>query len=156
MDQSNQSKSTLIRGLIIGVVSIILLLGVFQLGIMVGSHKARFNCDWGERYGAMLGMPFQGQGHFGEPPPLGMLDPNGAFGSVVSNDGKHLVLKSKDGAEKTIVITPTTEIRKGRDIVKATDITDKDEVVVFGSPTSTGQIEAKLIRVFDVFKRRLK
>lgn len=156
MDQSNKSKSTLIRGLIIGIVSIIFLLGVFQLGIMVGSHKARFNCDWGERYGTMLGMPFQGQGRFGQPPPPGMLDPNGAFGSVVSNNGQQLVMKSKDGAEKTIVITPTTEIRKGRDTVKAMDITDKDEVVVFGSPTSTGQIEAKLIRVFDVLERGQK
>lgn len=156
MDQSNKSKSTLIRGLIIGIVSIIFLLGVFQLGIMVGSHKARFNCDWGERYGTMLGMPFQGQGRFGQPPPPGMLDPNGAFGSVVSNNGQQLVMKSKDGAEKTIVITPTTEIRKGRDKVKATDITDKDEVVVFGSPTSTGQIEAKLIRVFDILERGQK
>ncbi|MDD5726606.1 MAG: hypothetical protein PHC53_04370 [Patescibacteria group bacterium] len=156
MDQTNQKKSPLISGLIIGVVSIIFLLGVFQLGIMVGSHKARFNCDWGERYGTMLGMPFQGQGRFGQPPPPGMLDPNGAFGSVVSNNGQQLVMKSKDGAEKTIVITPTTEIRKGRDTVKATDITDKDEVVVFGSPTSTGQIEAKLIRVFDVLERGQK
>jgi len=156
MDQTNQKKSPLISGLIIGIVSIIFLLGVFQLGIMVGSHKARFNCDWGERYGTMLGMPFQGQGPFGQPPPPGMLDPNGAFGSVVSNNGQQLVMKSKDGAEKTIVITPTTEIRKGRDKVKATDITDQDEVVVFGSPTSTGQIEAKLIRVFDVLERGQK
>ncbi len=156
MEQTNQTKSPLISGLIIGIVSIIFLLGVFQLGIMVGSHKARFNCDWGERYGTMLGMPFQGEGRFGQPPPLGMLDPNGAFGSVVSNNGQMMVLKSKDGAEKIIVLTPSTEIREGRVTVKPADITDKDEVVVFGSPTNTGQIEAKLIRVFSIFERGQK
>jgi len=41
-------------------------------------------------------------------------------------------------------------VRRGRDTIKVQDMKPNDQVVVFGSPTtSTGQIEAKFIRVFD-------
>jgi len=149
MDQPKLPKSKFVIGLLAGIITLVVLLGIFQLGIMVGSHKTRFNCQWGEHYGKMLGMPFHGEDRMGLPPGPGMMDPNGAFGSVISNNGQQLVVKGRDGAEKTIVLTPNTEVRKGRETAKPTDITNKDSVVVFGSPTGTGQIEARLIRVFD-------
>ena len=52
-------------------------------------------------------------------------------------------------AEKTIIVNGKTVIRKFRDALKSADLKVNDSVVVVGDPNEEGQIEAKLIRVFD-------
>lgn len=136
-----------IKGLITGIVVLIVLLGVFQLGIFVGSHKAGFAF---KRYGFYNNMPGgpPSHGQMGLPLP-GTFDPNGAVGSVISNDGKRMVLKGLDGSEKIIVFSTSTEIQDGPNVIKPSDISENKRVVIFGNPDDKGQIEAKFIRLLD-------
>lgn len=151
MDQQIiRPTSRLMFGVMLGILTVIIVLGVFWLGVSVGSHRSRFACQWGERYGAMMGMPDFGPGNrMGFAPPPGGLDPNGADGEVVSKNGREIIVKGRDGVEKSVVIPETADVRKGRENVKPENISVNDMVVVFGSPTGTGQVEAKLIRIFD-------
>lgn len=148
MEQSTQhANAKLLLGVIIGISGIIILFGIFWLGMTVGAHRTRFECQWGERYGQVLGMPMMGERRLGQPP--GFMDPNGADGEVISVNGQTLVVKGRDGVEKTVLVPTSTDIRSGRDTIKPQDIKVNDRVVIFGSPTSGGQIEAKFIRMFD-------
>ena len=55
-------------------------------------------------------------------------------------------LPEKDNTEKVILMNEKTEIRKIRDNVKQDELKLDDHVVVIGTPNSSGQIEARLIR----------
>lgn len=139
-----------------GILCTVILLSVFQLGSMVGFRKARFACQWGERYGAMIGMPLHPPGQQG-PGPGSMMDwpqrgvpvAHGANGVVISVSDKALVVKDIDGIEKIILVSSSTKIRKGDVDVKISDISPEDRAVIMGRPDETGGLEAGFIRVFD-------
>ena len=133
------------------LVSLIVLLGVFRLGVLIGFRKANISYRWEENYPrnfggpsdrAPLGMP---RGNF---PSEGFINPHGTAGQVLKIDGDTLVIKGDDNIEKTVVATSTTIIQKFRDQIKISDIKPDDHVIVIGNPGSNGQIEAKFIRVF--------
>ncbi len=144
-DQRN-TGSRILLGVIVGIAGAIILMGVYWLGTAVGARRAHFECQWGERYGRVLGMPMMGESRFGPPP--GFMDPNGADGEVVSLNQRTIVVKSRDGIEKNVIVSSSTDIRSGRENVDFSNIKVNDRVVIFGSATSGGQIEAKFIRLF--------
>lgn len=136
---------TFAKGLSIGLGAALVLIVVFSFGVFVGEQKARFSYRWGERYnqffgGPRLGMPGGPRGFFGG---------HGTFGIVIKKEKNSLVIKGADNAEKIILITKDTKAIKGREEVKLDDIKVDDHATVIGSPNSKGQIEAKLIRLFD-------
>ncbi len=138
-----------LKGLLIGVVTIIVLLGVFQLGMIVGSRKANFAYQRFGLYtsGGPEGMPRIGM--MGLPLP-GSFDPHGATGVVISNDGqKRMIIKGPDGSEKIVIFSTTTDVQEGAQAIPPSQIPDDKHVVIFGNPDEQGQIEAKFIRVFD-------
>jgi hypothetical protein len=133
-----------LKGLLIGVITLIVLLGVFQLGMFVGARKANFAYQRfsfytdGPRHG-MMGLPLPGS-----------FDPHGAAGVVISNDGqKRMIIKGPDGSEKIIIFSTTTEVQDGPIGINPADVPEAGRVVIFGNPDDNGQIEAKFIRVFD-------
>lgn len=150
-----KNKSKLVWGILIGILCLVILLGVFQLGTMIGFQKARFACQWGEKYGAMIGMPLHGQGFDAGPGPMmgwpqrGVPDANGGNGIVISVNGQSLIFKGPDGIEKTVVTTSNTKIREGNSDAVLTDILPEDRVVIIGSPNDRGEISASFIRVFN-------
>lgn len=148
VEQPVQKIPGFIKGIIVGIVALIVLLGVFQLGMFVGSHKAGFAFDRYDFYNNMPGGGPPSHGQMGLPLP-GTFDPHGAVGSVISNDGKRMVLKGLDGSEKIIIYSTSTEIQNGPNVIKASDISENKRVVVFGNPDDKGQIEAKFIRLLD-------
>lgn len=129
--------------LVLGI--LIIALFVFWSGMMVGFRKAGFNYQLGQNYHELFEGPdrrlsrdFRGRN---------FMDANSAVGSVIKVDTSTLVIKGDDGMEKSILISDKTSIRRFQDAILPSDIKVDEKVVVLGAPSTTGQIEARLIRV---------
>ncbi|MEZ7820909.1 MAG: hypothetical protein QMB51_01215 [Patescibacteria group bacterium] len=138
--------------IIISTASLILLLLAFKLGVFVGFEKAKFSCMWNNNYNKNFDGP-RGQKNGFQPPfsmngeGLPMMDSRGLFGEVIKIDNNSLTIKDKDDVEKIVVITDKTTIREFKKDIKITDLKIDEKVVIVGEPNSSGQIEARLIRV---------
>ena len=142
-----ESKVSVAVLYVIGFILIIMI--VFYCGMSVGFHKASFGRDWGENYNRNFGMMGPGgmmQGRF----PLGENNfPNahGAIGKIIKITLPTLIVEDKDNTEKVVLIKDDTKIEEMMTPLQKTDLKVDDFVVVIGSPNTTGQIEAKLIRI---------
>lgn len=138
---------------LICLAALILLLGAFYLGIMVGMRKARHFSGWSQNYERMFpprrgGPGMDGQRRYAPPfQPQTFPGGSGAFGKIISASGTALLISGKDGVEQNVVTTPETIIRVGRQNGTLQDLRPDTDVAIFGAPTGTGQIEARLIRV---------
>jgi hypothetical protein len=132
----------------------ILLLGAFAGGVTVGERKARHFSNFSENYNHMFGPRHIGPGDrlpFGMP----MLpEGHGVFGKVISVSGSNLVINGKDNVEQNVTVASSTAIRIGREDGTLADILPDTDVAVFGAPNDQGQIEARLIRIFDTISPR--
>lgn len=124
---------------------IIIILAIFWSGMMVGFYKAGFNYEWSKNYHDLFEGPerrmvrdFRGRN---------FMNANSAVGLVIRVDTSTLIIKEDDGAEKSILISDKTSIRRFQDAILTSDIKVDEKVVVLGAPSTTGQIEARLIRV---------
>ena len=124
---------------------IIAVLVIFQAGMFVGFKKAGFSYRTGEQYfRQMNGRPndkFMGmnRGDFG--------NSHGATGKILSINLPIVVVTDRDGVEKTITISTSTDIKKFKDSVKAEDLKINDFITVIGNPNDKTEVEAKLIRI---------
>ena len=148
LKEFTQSKS--FQGILIGIIISIIVLLIFQAGVMVGQHKARFGDRLGEHYERNF-VDMEERGSF--PPNLNfgfgeMLLPggHGAAGQVINVTLPTFVIAGPDNLERTIVITDETVIRQFRDELHKENIETGKFVVVLGEPNDKGEIEAKLIR----------
>jgi len=131
----------------LGVLVILCL--VFQAGMMTGFKRVSFGRDWDSNYERNFGSPHMGPqmmgrffGDFGNLP-----NANGAIGKIIKVElPTIIVLDEKDNTEKVVLINDKTEIRKMRDTVTSADLKVDEHIVVIGTPNSSGQIEARLIR----------
>lgn len=122
---------------------------IFQAGMIAGFRKVSFGRDWGNNYEKNFGSPHksfrmmdQEFGDFGNMP-----NAHGAVGKIIKVELPMIVVfDGKDQTEKVIIIDDKTEIRKMRDIVTKDDLKLDEHIIVIGTPNSSGQIEAKLIR----------
>ena len=150
-----QSKT--FQGIILGVLGFACLLVVFKAGTIVGAMKANFSCRWSDNYHKNFAGPAKGFGEFfkgfGD---NDFIESNGIFGEVIKNEEGALVVKGRDGVEKIIKISETTEIKSMRDSIKWEDIKINEQVVIIGEPNNEGQIEAKLIRVMPPMPAPMK
>jgi len=121
-----------------------LLAGVFSLGVMVGYRKAGFSYAWGENYQRNFGGP---RGGFFQAFNEDFTEGHGVFGQIIKIDGSTLVIKGQDNVEKIVLIKDDTVIRRLTETVKISELKIDDNVVVIGNPNSSGQIEAKFIRL---------
>lgn len=144
----NGNKKVRITLLILGIVFV---LGVtFKLGEEVGSHRANFTKNWGEKYENNFGFS-----HNDKDFNFGMMNENfrsvhGAIGKVLTVSSEALtMLDNNDKIEKSILINKDTIIRNGRNNASSTSIIPDSFVMVVGSPNEKGQITAKLIRVMN-------
>jgi len=149
-------QSAIFKKTLLALGAVIVLLGVFKLGILVGYKKAGFSYKWGEQYHRNFGGPRGGffgniRRGFGD---KDFINAHGTFGSIIRLDSTTstalsiLVIKGKDDLEKTILVSDKTEIGSRRQAITIGDLKIDDQVVVIGSPNEQGQIEAKLIRLF--------
>ena len=119
---------------------------VFQAGMIVGFKKASFRHDWGSNYeknfGPYRSIPKFIKDNFSETP-----NAHGAIGKIIKVDLPDIVVLDKDQTEKSIVIDDNTTIIEMTDKVNKESLAVDKFVVVIGNPNSSGQIEAKLIRI---------
>jgi len=144
-------KSKTFKITIIIIISLIVALLIFKLGMFVGSRKALFNCRWAEHYAPnFFGHRPDFLGRFMENfDERNLMKSHGAFGKIIqiNQEGKTLVVKNENEPEKIIVTNDQTFIEKGRQKIAFSDLKTEDFVVVIGEPNSEGKIEAKILRV---------
>lgn len=140
-----------LKWIIIGLAGFVVLILVFGAGVKVGTIKAKYSYRWAENYHRNFGGPRGG--FFGDLksfPQGEFINAHGVFGSIIKIEGNTIITKAKDDdVEKTVLVSDSTIIQKGRERVKLPDLKVDEDIVVIGSPNEEGQIEAKLIRVFD-------
>ena len=156
-----QSKKYKIITMLLIAVTVLLL--TFNAGMYVGFRKARFSYQWGENYhknfaglrgGTLRGIlrDFGGKD---------FIDSHGVSGQILKIDSltgpgqAEIVIKGQDGVEKIIVIKEDVAVRHFRETIKPSELKVDDYIMVIGSPTSDGKIEAKFIRILPalgVFK----
>ena len=142
-------KSQTFKKVLVVIGSLILALIIFQAGMFVGFEKASFSYGWGNNYRQTFGEPRNGfaTGMMPGSPDDFFPSANGAIGKIVKINLPTLVVIGPDNVEKVILISNDTLIREFRNQIQATDLKVNDEIVAIGSPDSSSQIEAKLIRV---------
>lgn len=139
-----------LKWIIIGLAGFVVLVLVFGAGVKVGTVKARYSYRWAENYHRNFAGPRDGFFSDWKGSPRGeFINAHGVFGSIIKIDGNTIITKGRDDVEKTILVSDKTIIQKGRETVKLSDLKADESVVIIGSPNEEGQIEAKLIRVFD-------
>lgn len=132
----------------IGTLAVLLL--IFHAGMMAGFRRASFIHNWGNNYETNFGSPRMGprmMGGNGD----GFYSPNshGSIGKIIKIELPNIVvLDEKENTEKVIIINDKTEVRKIRDSITADSLKVDDRIVVMGVPNQSGQIEARLIRLF--------
>jgi hypothetical protein len=123
---------------------VLALLVVFGIGAAVGYHRALFTTRFGENYYRnFYGAPAAGG-------PMGSISfsTHGVAGVVIDVATSTLAVKDSSGNERSVTIVPATVIREGNDTITLADVVIGGMVTVIGGPNETGQIEARLIRVF--------
>ncbi len=152
-----QSKKIKITLLALG--ALMILLFVFQAGMIVGFRKADFSFKWGENYHRNFGGPPGGfLGGFIKDDFLGrdFMAGHGVFGQIIKIDAStdseqiaSLVIKGSDNVEKIVLVKKDTAINRFQEKIKVADLKIDDQIVVIGDPNDSGQIEAKLIRIMS-------
>lgn len=141
----------LFRRALIVLALFIVFLGSFAVGITIGERKGQRFSRWCENYPRMVPgrPPIMDRKMLFTSSPLPSA--HGVFGVVLSTDGRTMVIQGKDGREEAVLITPQTSLRAGRESLTFQQLPPNlqdMEAAVFGIPTPTGQMEARLIRLF--------
>jgi len=145
------SKTLKIIVYIVGILAIVSL--VFQAGVFTGFKKASFSRDWGNNYIENFGNPqISPRMMNGELNDFSNLpNSHGAIGKIIKiNSQSFVVLDGNDNTEKVVLVNNKTEIHKVRESLKINDLNIDENVIVIGNPNSSGQIEARLVRVLPV------
>jgi hypothetical protein len=151
--QENQKiKRDVLKLIIVGLICLVVVVLIFGAGVFVGGMKAKFSYSWAESYHKNFAGP--PGGFFGDwrkfpPPPGEFIEGHGTFGEIIKINNSDFVIKGQDNVEKIILIKEDTIIEKGRETVKKDELKVGNYIVVIGSPNEQGQIEAKLIRLFN-------
>lgn len=118
---------------------------IFDAGMIVGARKALFSSRGGEDYYRAFDMHRRGPvgGFFSDELASG----NGAAGEILKTSSSTLLIADKDGTEKTVLISPDTVLRKGRETVSAVSLKVDDFVVAIGEPNDNSEITARFIRI---------
>ncbi len=132
-----------------GIAGLVIVLAVFRAGMVVGFHKAGYSSAWEKNYHQNFAGP---RGGF-----MGditrdfdnrdLIDAHGVVGQVVKIENSTIIIRGKAGTERIVVATDDTVIQRFRNVVSISDVKINDVVVVIGEPNSSGQIEAKFIRL---------
>ncbi len=161
-EKQSQNKKSLhpdvLRWIIIGLAGFVVVVLIFGVGMFVGGIKAKFSYRWAESYHKNFAGPAGGFfGDWRRPsfPAGDFLESHGAFGEIIQIGDTDLVVKGRGDVEKVIITTKDTAIQKGRETIKKEELKVGDQIVIIGSPNEEGQIEAKLIRVFDGGEKEL-
>ncbi len=145
-----KSRKLKIALIIIGLA--ILILAVFQLGMLVGFKKASFSYQWGDNYYRAFGKPQGDPRTMGLPNKMGMMemgftDAHGVSGRILKVIPPRIMIEGVDNVEKSVLVNDKTVIRRFRDNINISNVQQDEFAVVLGSPNNNGEIEAGFIRI---------
>lgn len=127
--------------------AVVIFLIAFGLGVSVGYQKGIFSSEWGRNYERNFsGMPSLGM--VAGPGGFAPQNMHGAAGTVIDVSSLGLSIKDDDNDEQSIIVASGTVIKKINATILLGAIAVGDRVVVIGAPSSSGQVEARFIRVF--------
>jgi len=139
----------ILKWIIIGLVGFIVILFAFGVGVKVGTHKAKYSYRWAESYHKNFAGPRGGfLGDWRKFPAGDFISGHGAFGEIIELNDSGFVIKGRGDIEKVIITTEDTITKSGRDTTED-GLEVGNDVTIIGSPNEEGQIEAKLIRIFN-------
>lgn len=128
--------------ILVGIGCVIIAVFIFEAGVAVGFHKAAYTGHWEENYDRNFGTAvFMGV------PGAGMPNPHGANGRIIDLALPTFVIAGGSGPERIIVTNDDTIVRDGNKSLAPTDLSIGEYVVVLGSPTDDGTVDATLIRI---------
>ena len=140
-------NSKLFAGIVTGVCITLVVICIFEVGVMVGYHEANYSSRWGENYTRNFGSGTMGM--------HGITDanrpmPDGITGKIVSvthatASSTELVISDSQHPEEKVLIVSDTIIRDHQNTLSPASLSVDEEVVVLGSPDTNGEIVAKLV-----------
>ncbi len=141
----NFLKSKTFSKILVGLGAVLVVLTIFQAGVMVGYRKAAFSYRWGDNYYKMFGGPRKDllPGF----PRNDFPNAHGVVGSIIKVELPKIFVEGDDGIEKVVEIATSTAIRRLKDPVSSADLKTDDSVIVIGAPNNDSIIEARLIRI---------
>ncbi len=142
------------RNIIYVLGAIFILVFVFQAGMIAGFKKASFGKSWGDNYERNFGRDDRKDLFMRNM--QGMPNPHGAVGKIIKIELPNIVVLDKDQIEKVVVVSDSTNIFERKEKLSKENLTLDKFVVVIGDPNSSGQIEAKLIRVMPAPEEMMK
>ncbi len=141
----------ILKWVVIGLAGFAVVILIFGAGMIIGGMKARFSYRWAESYHKNFAGPRAGfLGDWRSMPFLtgDFIEGHGAFGEIIELKDNGFVIKGRGDIEKIVITTEDTVIKKGMKTIED-GLKIGDNVVIIGSPNENGQIEAKLIRIFN-------
>lgn len=141
----------ILKGIIVGLLGFVAVVLIFSVGMHVGGSRAKYSYSWAESYHTNFAGPRSGfLGNWRAFPQGDFISGHGAFGGIIELNDTGFVIQGRGDVEKVIIITNDTIIKRGRETMAVeVGLQVGDKVTVIGSPNDEGQIEAKLIRIFD-------
>ncbi len=140
-----------IKNTLVLLCALVILLVVFQAGILVGYHKADFSKRLGNNYYRTFDMRGNEMG-MSDRSPISMMGMNipgghGAIGKVIEINLPTFVVATPENIEKVIRVNDDSEVRRFKAAISPSEIKINDVVVIVGNPNDKAEIEARLIRI---------
>lgn len=150
ISQFIRSKTFIVVVLVI--FGLAMLAATFSIGALVGFHKARFTSGWNDNYERNFGGPrgsmmMRGYRDFSG---RDLLEAHGTAGQIIKIDSSSIVIRDRNNTEKVVNANADTVIREMMVDVNFSDLKVNDAVTVIGEPNTSGQIDAKFIRVMPM------
>lgn len=162
---SNVLGSRKVRAVLWILGGLIALFVAFGLGVTVGYERAGFAAGFDKNYtriffgsgggvagGYATSVPSGTQVMGAAPMAVPMQAPvviHGVVGRVIDAGTSTLSVEDQQGNERSVAVSPATDIRNGNTEATIVDVADGDIIAVIGEPNSEGQIDAHFIRIFS-------
>ncbi len=131
--------------LVITIAILIVMMLIFQAGVTVGYHKARFSNSWNKTIAS--DMDDQHSIFYPFMPDKDDRNPHGAIGEIVSIKIPSLMVKGPNNFEEIVIIGPETAIRSLHTQASTSDLVIGSHIIAIGSPDEQGAIHAAFIRI---------
>lgn len=143
----NYFQSPAVSKVILALAILLVILLIFQVGVLVGYRRGIFSSDWNSAYDRGMDDPhfiFAPFIHDGDD-----INPHGTIGQIVSVHLPSLLIKGSTTAEQTITISSSTTLRFMHSTASTADLAPGDQVIVIGEPQQNGTIDAVFIRIMS-------
>jgi hypothetical protein len=150
--QNEKKGNDILKWIIVSLAVFLVIIMIFVLGTFVGANRAKFSYKWAENYHKNFSGPRQGFFNDWRRPPIfpdNFIEGHGIFGEIIKINDNGFVIKDRGDIEKVVLIDEKTIIKDRMKNVGKDELKVGVRAVVIGSPDEQGQIQAKLIRVFN-------